>query len=277
MNVSGIANLSRQLLSLAIATLILPAPVSAAQSAQTGGQPSMEALRAACTADVQRLCAGVQPGGGRIVSCLKENKNSLSDRCKQAAGLAANPGGPYAPGAAGALPSTGANAPVAAAPAAAPKASAANAPSGTSVATQPAPANAERFVERIIADPQHEGMRVATIHLPEKWRFESQLEWHYDRIEVPLIYSSHAENPDNAEAYFQYPLLRAETVDVAPQYRRYVKNQTRPGDRLPTGAINLAPMPPLQAMVKFIQQTRPNAANLKWIAQSRICPTWPRP
>jgi hypothetical protein len=72
------------------------------------------------------------------------------------------------------------------------------------------------------------------------------------------------------QAYFQYPLLRAEIVDVAPQYRQYVKNNTKPGDRLPTGAIYLAPMPPMQAMVKFIQQTRPNAANLKWIGQQDI-------
>jgi hypothetical protein len=86
----------------------------------------------------------------------------------------------------------------------------------------------------------------------------------------PRIFSSHAENPDNAEAYFQYPLLRAEIVDVAPQYRQFVKNKTRPGERLPTGAINLAPMPPMQAMVKFIQQTRPNVANLKWIGQQDL-------
>ena len=60
-----------------------------------------------------------------------------------------------------------------------------------------------------------------SIHLPEKWSFESKVEWHYDRLEVPLIYSSHAENPDNAEACFQYPLLRAEIIDVAPRYSRY--------------------------------------------------------
>jgi hypothetical protein len=114
-------------------------------------------------------------------------------------------------------------------------------------------------------------MRAATIHLPEKWTYESKIEWHYNWIENPLSYSLHAENPDNAEAYFQYPLLRAETVDVAPQWRQYAKgNTTRPGDRMPTGAISSPPMPPMQAMVKFIQMTRPNVANLRWLGQQDL-------
>ena len=56
--------------------------------AQAGGQPPLAAIRAACADDAHRLCAGVQPGGGRIVACLKDHTDSLSDRCKQAAGLA---------------------------------------------------------------------------------------------------------------------------------------------------------------------------------------------
>jgi hypothetical protein len=36
-----------------------------------------------CRADVQKLCPNVQPGGGRIVACLRQNKDSLSDACKQ--------------------------------------------------------------------------------------------------------------------------------------------------------------------------------------------------
>ncbi len=46
-------------------------------------QDSLAAIRAACAADAQKFCAAVQPGGGRIVACLKEHKDSLSDRCKQ--------------------------------------------------------------------------------------------------------------------------------------------------------------------------------------------------
>jgi hypothetical protein len=65
--------------------------------------------------------------------------------------------------------------------------------------------------------------------------------------------------------------LRAETLDVAPQYRRYTSaDKNKPGDRLPTGAIYAPPLPPMQAMVKFIQQTRPNVTNLKWIGQQDL-------
>src|SRR5947209_1284528 len=104
MNLTRIANASFLLLAVTVSSVPLAA-------AQAGGQPSVAAIRAACADDAQKLCAGVQPGGGRIVACLKEHKDSLSDRCKQAAGLAANPGSSSVPGAAGGSPSSGANSP----------------------------------------------------------------------------------------------------------------------------------------------------------------------
>jgi len=230
---------------------------------QSGRQPSLADLRAACADDAQRLCAGVQPGGGRVVACLKEHKDALSDRCKEAAGLPVTPAGTAAPSPA---PSSASSPTEPSVPAAR-----ANAESKASAPGAISTIGGEKFIERVITDPDHQGMRAATIHIPAKWNFESKIEWHYDRLEVPLIYSSHAENPDNAEAYFQYPLLRAEIVDVAPQWKQYTTvNKNKPGDRLPTGAIWSAPMPPMQAMAKFIQQTRPNAANFKWMGQQDL-------
>ena len=41
-------------------------------------------FREACAADVQRVCAGVAPGGGRIYVCLKQNETALSPACQQA-------------------------------------------------------------------------------------------------------------------------------------------------------------------------------------------------
>jgi hypothetical protein len=49
--------------------------------------PSQQALadaRVACDTDIQKLCPGVQPGGGRILACLKQHKDQVSDVCKQA-------------------------------------------------------------------------------------------------------------------------------------------------------------------------------------------------
>jgi hypothetical protein len=62
--------------------LLVVCAASAAQCVQADDQPALAAIRAACAEDAQKLCAGVQPGGGRIVACLKEHKDSLSDRCK---------------------------------------------------------------------------------------------------------------------------------------------------------------------------------------------------
>jgi hypothetical protein len=45
---------------------------------------AMKELRAACAADVQKLCPGVQPGSGRIMQCLSEHKSEASETCKQA-------------------------------------------------------------------------------------------------------------------------------------------------------------------------------------------------
>lgn len=64
-------------------------------------QTLLNELRTACQDDVQKLCAGVQPGGGRIINCLVQHKDQVSDACKQAfmkakqaAGQQQNPGQP---------------------------------------------------------------------------------------------------------------------------------------------------------------------------------------
>ena len=145
-------------------------------------------------------------------------------------------------------------------------------------ATKAAPATAasaaagEKFAERVITDTEHEGMRAATIHMPEKWSFESKIEWHYNWVEYPLSYSAHAENPDNAEAYFQYPLLRLEIHRscAAIQAIRQGPANLRLAIACPRAPFPRRRMPPMQAMAKFIQKTRPNVANLKWIGQQDL-------
>jgi hypothetical protein len=38
----------------------------------------------ACRPDVERLCSGVEKGGGRIQACLKEHEADLSPACQDA-------------------------------------------------------------------------------------------------------------------------------------------------------------------------------------------------
>lgn len=49
-----------------------------------GRNTLVAAARQACRSDLQRFCAGVQPGGGRIAQCARENFRQLSDGCSQA-------------------------------------------------------------------------------------------------------------------------------------------------------------------------------------------------
>jgi hypothetical protein len=39
--------------------------------------------RLPCAADIKKACAGIDPGGGRIVACIKEHLKDYSDVCKQ--------------------------------------------------------------------------------------------------------------------------------------------------------------------------------------------------
>jgi hypothetical protein len=67
-----------------------PAAQTPAQSpaqpppAQAPSQQAVADARAACESDIQKLCPGVQPGGGRILACLKQHRDQVSDGCRQA-------------------------------------------------------------------------------------------------------------------------------------------------------------------------------------------------
>jgi hypothetical protein len=76
-----------------LAFLILCAVASGMPYAHADEAAAMAVLRGGCAEDAQRLCAGVPPGGGRVLACLKEHKDTLSDKCKQAAQQAASMSG----------------------------------------------------------------------------------------------------------------------------------------------------------------------------------------
>ena len=61
---------------VAVASVLLMAPVGAmAQGA---------AVRQACGPELQQHCAGIEPGEGRLRTCVKENFTAFSEPCKKA-------------------------------------------------------------------------------------------------------------------------------------------------------------------------------------------------
>ena len=70
--------------SLAAVSTVL----SVACSAQAQVPPQMRgeaiALMQVCRGDYDRLCAGVTPGGGRVLACLQNHTGQLSAACGQA-------------------------------------------------------------------------------------------------------------------------------------------------------------------------------------------------
>ena len=66
--------------TLRFAIIVCAIGFSGAALAQTAGADQ----RGACKSDYEKFCAGIAPGAGRIVPCLNQQRNQLSDTCKKA-------------------------------------------------------------------------------------------------------------------------------------------------------------------------------------------------
>jgi hypothetical protein len=66
------------MLKAAFAMFVVAAGFSSIAFAQTATPDQ----RGACKADYDKYCAGIAPGGGRIVACLNKQHNRLSETCR---------------------------------------------------------------------------------------------------------------------------------------------------------------------------------------------------
>lgn len=77
-------SMSRKLMMLSVIAMLFEVPVRSQTPSGQSESPQLAQARAACASDVQKLCAGVPSGGGKIVACLKQHKDQVSDDCKRA-------------------------------------------------------------------------------------------------------------------------------------------------------------------------------------------------
>jgi hypothetical protein len=155
------------------ASLIQP-QTSTAQAAS----PQLSDARTACAADVQRLCANVPAGGGRILACLKQNKDQVSDGCKRAilsamGGSSGNAGTGASP-----APATASPAPAAVSPAVPAPTAPSNSPnkqkSHASSTASPV-SGAQYFVMKqvkIVDQGAGQGKPAYDLMIPKDWQFK---------------------------------------------------------------------------------------------------------
>ena len=77
-------------LAAAMVVAAVPFVPSHAQAPQVT-QAEGRAIYLACRQDIQRYCANVQRGEGRIAMCMRDNEQNLSPSCKAAVKTAFDP------------------------------------------------------------------------------------------------------------------------------------------------------------------------------------------
>jgi len=71
--------------SFVVAALLAPCCMSefgATRAQQPSSGPAQPLPHQACKPDIQKFCADVHPGSGRIAQCLVANKDRLSPTCR---------------------------------------------------------------------------------------------------------------------------------------------------------------------------------------------------
>jgi len=72
----------RRAIGMAIVTTVLMAGAVRAQTPAAQGGMAADAT-GACRADMDKLCSGIEPGGGRMKDCLRQHVAELSPGCRK--------------------------------------------------------------------------------------------------------------------------------------------------------------------------------------------------
>jgi hypothetical protein len=72
---------SFSMVALSVTTIALGAGLLLTDSRSAGAQEGLFTSERDCSGDVGSLCAGVKPGGGRVLACLQSHVSELSVGC----------------------------------------------------------------------------------------------------------------------------------------------------------------------------------------------------
>ena len=67
-----------------LARIVSAGLIAASLAALPAQAQEMADIRTYCMSDIERLCKGIEPGGGRILKCLKAHKKEMTVGCAQA-------------------------------------------------------------------------------------------------------------------------------------------------------------------------------------------------
>ena len=193
-------------------------------------------MRAACAQDVQKLCANVPSGGGRILACLKQHQDQVSDGCKQAVaktmgqangGAGTPPAAPSAP--ASAPPST--NSP-----------SSGTAPDGPKNSQPPTATSAKSSSSqhyflmkqvKIIDQGSGQGKPAFDLLIPTDWQFKSAVNVNVADGGCYGDWFSVLGDAKSADNSIQFQVIRTQLVRDYPTL-------TTKGNRLRSGSLELS-------------------------------------
>jgi hypothetical protein len=125
----------------------------------------------------------------------------------------------------------------------------------------------EHFTVRQITDARFNGALAYRFSAPKGWRDTSQTYWNFQHTTHPSTMSVTVENPANAEACFAFqPMICC----FLPGPRAAMRMGQDGLD-----GVMLRPMQPAQALASFIQKTRAQYSDLKFVG-SRDLPDLPK-
>lgn len=135
---------------------------------------------------------------------------------------------------------------------------------GAAISSKGATVMGEHFNTREIIDHQQKDLVVGVVAVPEKWSFQSNVEWNYANTSNPVKISMTTQNPSNSEAVFSYPPKLF--FYLRPTATRLTPGQND-GGLIFSGA---GAQPPLVALTDFIRETRASVQNFQFVGSKDL-------